>query len=66
MFKLIVPLAAILTTVPALACDDAAHLRAVKDQARAMEQQAEALRQIERIERDRNKFLDRQAREARR
>ena len=49
---------------PALACNDSpVHLRAMRDQARAQEHQAESLRQLERIERDKLKLLQRHARE---
>jgi hypothetical protein len=49
---------------PALACDprDDSHSR---DLVRAQEKQADSLRQIERLERDRNKMIDREIRNRR-
>jgi hypothetical protein len=57
MLKTFTVAAALLATAPALACDQA-KLNALKDQVRALERQAESLRQLERIERDRNRMID--------
>ncbi len=43
---------ALIATAPAFGCDPTVH-NAAKDQTRAAEKQAESLRQLERIERDR-------------
>ena len=51
----------VIAVSPGLACDPA-HTNALRDQARAQENQAEHLRQLERIERDRNRMLDRSMR----
>lgn len=65
MFKILVA-AAVLAAAPALAChEDRAQINALKDQGRALEKQAESLRRIEHLERDRNRMLDREIRNRR-
>lgn len=58
MLKTFTFTAALLATAPALACDQA-QLRALKDQVKALEAQA---RSLERLERERNKMIDRDIR----
>ena len=62
--RIIVAVIAMFATKPAWACPDQQHLNALEDQARAAEKQAESLGQLERIERDRLRLLDRQQRNA--
>jgi hypothetical protein len=62
MKQIVVVALAMLATAPALACDPSQH----RDLVRAQERQADSLRQIERHERERNKMLDRQQRNANR
>lgn len=64
MTKLILAAVAAMLMTPALACDQA-QLNLLKDQVRALEKQAASMRQLERIERDRNRMLDRQIRNQR-
>jgi hypothetical protein len=49
----------IAAAVPAAACNDPAHLRAMKDHVRAVERQADVLEWLEPVEKDRYKMEDR-------
>jgi len=63
MTKLALAAVAVLLMTPALACDDdPAHERLLKRQTKALEDQARSARQLERIERDRTRMLERQLR----
>jgi hypothetical protein len=51
------------TAAPAtLACNDPAHLRAIRDAARTAQAQAKSMERQERLLREQNKLLDRQLR----
>ena len=54
---------AMIATTPAFGCDPTVH-NAAKDQTRAAEKQAESLRQLERIKRDRLGLQERAQRNA--
>ena len=54
---------ALIATTPALGCGPTLH-NAARDQTRAAEKQAESLRQLERIERDRLRLQERAQRNA--
>jgi hypothetical protein len=54
---------ALIATAPAFGCDPTVH-NAARDQTRAAEKQAESLRQLERIERDRLRLQERAQRNA--
>lgn len=65
MMKFVAPIVALLVAAPAWACNDPAHLRAVRDEARAAEAQAQSMKRQEILLKQQNKSLDQQRRSQR-